>query len=102
MNRRLIGCVLAASLALGTAGPAGAYNFGTVTLNTNVQTLVNGVTQAELQQSVAEISGETTVVVGGVTTMLPTRSAKDPLVARAEQYLYEHLQSYGLSPVYQT
>lgn len=91
-----------ALVLLGAAGRAQAFNFGTLTYNANVQSLVNGIDQPTLQQSIAELSGETQAVVGGVATYLPTRSAKDPLVARVEQYLYEHLQSYGLNPVYQT
>jgi len=61
--------------------------------------MINGVNQADLAQSVAEISGETQAVVGGVATYLRTRSAKDPFVTVAEQYFYEHLQSYGLDSV---
>jgi Zn-dependent M28 family amino/carboxypeptidase len=83
--------------------PVRAADFGQATkVNPTVRTLVNGVTQAELEQSVREISGEVATVVGGATTTLLTRSAKDPMVAVAEQYFFERLRGYGLNPTYQS
>ena len=90
---------------------AAASAHAAVTYNATVNTMVGGVTQAQLQPVVANLSGLTPVVVGGVPYTFSTNrfsnghvpGAWNAPVDKAEQYIYETLSTYGLSSVvYQT
>ena len=72
-----------------------------VTYNATVNTMVTGVTQAQLLPSVMELSGETPALVGGVSYAIPSRASSSGTagIDKAEQYVYEHLLSYGLTNV---
>ena len=68
-----------------------------------VGTMINGVTRGELEPAVDELSGETPALIGGSAYTFTTRSSSSGKpIDMAEQYVYEHLLSYGLdSVVYQ-
>jgi len=71
-----------------------------VIYNPVVNTMIANVTQAQLQPAVNELSGETPAVVGGLPFTIVTRaSSSGTPIDRAEQYVYERLQAYGLSSV---
>ena len=65
-----------------------------------VNTMITNVTQAQLQPAVNELSGEVPTIVGGSSYTIKSRSSSSGVpIDMAEQYIYEHLQSYGLSSV---
>ena len=71
-----------------------------VTYNPVVNTMINNVAQAQLQPTVNELSGETPAVIGGLPYTIVTRaSSSGTPIDKAEQYVYEHLLTYGLSSV---
>ena len=65
--------------------------------------ILGGVTRVELEPAVDELSGETPALIGGAPYTFTTRSSSSGKpIDMAEQYVYEHLLSYGLdSVVYQ-
>ncbi|MEI6725933.1 MAG: M28 family peptidase [Actinomycetes bacterium] len=98
---------LVAAGLLAAAAPANAA----VTYNATVNTMLTGVTQAQLQPIVNDLSGATATMVGGLPYSFATNrmsnahvpGAWSAPVDMAEQYIYERLSSYGLSSVtYQT
>ena len=83
-----------------TARPHRAVAAGTVTPNSTVAKWITGITQSSLAPLVNEYSGETPTVVGGRSLTLTTRAeASGEMIDLAEQWVYEHLASYGLSSV---
>ena len=71
-----------------------------VVYNPVVNTMITNVTQAQLQPAVQELSGETPSLIGGLPYTIKTRSSSSGVpIDMAEQYIYEHLLSYGLSSV---
>ncbi|MEI6725138.1 MAG: M20/M25/M40 family metallo-hydrolase [Actinomycetes bacterium] len=92
----------AALLAFAAAGllAAAAPSSAAVAYNTTVNSMVAGVTQAQLQPVVDELSGVTPTFVGGLPYAFVTRaSSSGTPIDMAEQYVYEHLLAYGLSSV---
>jgi len=88
--------VLLALLALVPAAPASAA----VTYKADVANMINGVTRAQLEPTVRDLSGEQAAVVGGSRYTITTRSSSSVTsIDMAEQYVYEHLSSYGLDSV---
>jgi len=86
-------------LATAICVPAISAN-AAVTYNPTVATMINGVTQAELQPVVDELSGVTPAVIGGSPYTILTRgSSSGTPIDKAEQYVYEHLLTYGLDSV---
>jgi len=90
-----------------TAAPARAA----VTYNATVSAMVAGVTRAQLQPVVNDLSGVLPTMVGGVPYTFSTNRMSNAHVPgswnrpvdKAEQYIYERLSTYGLSSVtYQT
>ena len=78
------------------AAPANAA----VVYNANVNTMITNVTQAQLQPVVNELSGETPAFIfGSPYTILTRGSSSGVPIDMAEQYIYEHLLSYGLDSV---
>ncbi|MBM4353260.1 MAG: M20/M25/M40 family metallo-hydrolase [Deltaproteobacteria bacterium] len=66
----------------------------------DVAAMVDGVTIDELAPAVEELSGARPALVGGVAYTFETRSAfSGEAIDKAEQYVFEHLQSYGLDSV---
>ncbi len=101
-----VGCTLALAAALAAAGAAGPLAPGPVepagqTLpNAVVQEMVAGLTRAELEPAVRELSGETVASVGGKPHRFRTRSSESGAeIDRVEEYLHERLSSYGLDKV---
>ena len=95
MRRTALMAFLAAAICV----PAISAN-AAVTYNPTVATMINGVTQAELQPVVDELSGVTPAVIGGSPYTILTRgSSSGTPIDKAEQYVYEHLLTYGLDSV---
>ncbi len=71
-----------------------------ITYNPDVATMIDNVTQAELEPVVNELSGETQAIIGGSPYTIQTRSSSsgEP-IDMAEQYVFERLDSYGLDLV---
>jgi hypothetical protein len=92
----------AALMVLLVAGPwpAAAPANAAVTYNRDVARMINNVTPGELEPVVDELSGETPAVIGGSPYTILTRSSSsgEP-IDMAEQYVYEHLLTYGLDSV---
>lgn len=81
---------------IGLAGtPANAAFFN----NSLVRSMIDGVTQAELEPYVMELTGE--VPIGGRNDTIRTRSSSSGPsgIGKAEQFMYEKLQSYKLHSV---
>ena len=90
----LMVCLVAVLLL--AAAPANAA----VVYNPTVNTMITGVTQAQLQPAVNELSGETPAFIfGSPYTILTRGSSSGVPIDMAEQYIYEHLLSYGLDSV---
>ena len=71
-----------------------------VVYNATVNTMINNVSQTQLLPAVNELSGETTSIIGGSSYRIVTRGSSSGVpIDMAEQYIYEHLSSYGLSSV---
>lgn len=65
-----------------------------------VQAILDGVSREALEPVVADLSGETEAIVGGEPFTFTTRSSSSgESIDRVEQYVYEHLESYGLDAV---
>lgn len=96
-TRRTALAVLAiAAACLLAAAPAHAA----VTYNAAVGTMVAGVSQAQLEPVVDDLSGVTPALIGGTPYSIVTRaSSSGTSIDMAEQYIYEKLLSYGLSSV---
>jgi hypothetical protein len=87
--------VLAAAM-LAAAAPARAA----VAYNATVSAMVTGVTQAQLEPAVNELSGVTPAFIGGTPYSIVTRaSSSGTPIDKAEQYIFEKLLTYGLSSV---
>ena len=71
-----------------------------ITYNPDVATMIDNVTQAELEPVVNELSGETPAIIGGSPYTIQTRASDsgEP-IDMAEQYVFERLDSYGLDLV---
>ncbi len=92
---------LAALLASLLHSPASAV--AEVTWEPAVASMIEAVTEEELSVVVGELSGAAPALVGGAPYTFTTRSSfSGESIDKAEQYVFEHLQSYGLdSVVYQ-
>ena len=87
-------------ILLATLSVSGAAASGTVTYNPLVATMISNVSQAELEPAVKDLTGVTSPVIGGSPYTILTRGSSSGVpIDKAEQYLYETLQSYGLSSV---
>lgn len=81
----------------------GASSALALTSNPTVATMISGVNQSELQTTVSEFSGAVPTFVGGQPYTFFTRYYMSGTpVDLAEQYLFEHLASYGYTPTYNT
>lgn len=67
-----------------------------------IDSLINQVSIQQLLDFNKEITGETTVLIGGVPKRITTRYEGTQGNQLAAQYLYEKFESYGLSTKYQT
>ena len=73
---------------------------GTVTYNPLVATMINNVSQSELEPAVKNLTGVNSPIIGGSPYTILTRgSSSGEPIDKAEQYIYETLQTYGLSSV---
>jgi len=89
----LVSCAVG-GLALSSAPASG------MTFNSTVNTLVSGVNQTDLALTLYEFTGVLPSSVGGQPYTFFTRNATSGAsITNAEQYVYEHLLSYGLSSV---
>ena len=78
----------------------GSSAIAEITYNSDVATMISGVTQAELEPVVEDLSGETTATIGGDSYTILTRgSSSGEPIDMAEQYVFEQLGSYGLDSV---
>jgi len=94
----LLGIVVVTLLA--ALSVSGASASGAVTYNPLVATMINDVSQAELEPAVEDLSGVTAPVIGGSPYTIQTRSSSSGVpIDMVEQYVYETMQSYGLSSV---
>lgn len=79
---------------------SGASASGTVTYNPLVATLINNMSQAELEPVVQDLSGVTSPIIGGLPYTILTRGSSSGIpIDKAEQYIYETMQTYGLNSV---
>lgn len=66
-----------------------------------IQAMVDGVTRAQLEQHIRDLSGEDVARINGVNYRITTRSSLSGTpILRATEYVHERLSSYGLSRVY--
>jgi hypothetical protein len=95
--RALAAVVVVSFLCLvAVASPASAG----VTHDATVESIIDSVTQAELEPVVADLSGAQTCSVGGLPyTFTTRRSNSGEPIDKAEQYVYEKLSGYGLDSV---
>ena len=71
-----------------------------ITYNPDIATMIDNVTQAELEPMVNDLSGKTTAIIGGSPyTILTRASDSGEPIDMAEQYVFEKLDSYGLDSV---
>jgi len=92
--------VAVAGLVLTTISAPGAVATGSVTYNPLVATWLANVSQAQLEPTVRDLSGEQPAIIGGSSYTITTRSSSSGTpIDKAEQYVYEQLSSYGLSSV---
>lgn len=102
---RLVTGAAALTLALvsavaGTGGDHRATAATAVVPDGTVTKWIAGITRSSLEPLVNEYSGETPTVVGNRALTLTTRAeASGAMIDLAEQWVYEHLASYGLSSV---
>ena len=102
-----LGVIAASTIIVRGTGLPDAAAAGTVTYNANVFTLVNGVSRAQLEPVVRDLSGEQATTVGGQTyTFSAPRYSNNHVpgqwsapIDKAEQYMYEKMAGYGLSSV---
>lgn len=87
-------------IVLATLNVPSASAVGTITYNPLVATMINNVSQAELEPAVKDLTGVTSPIIGGSPYTILTRdSSSGEPIDKAEQYIYETLQTYGLSSV---
>jgi len=99
-SRTVVATSLVAGLILAAVYAPGATASGTVTYNPLVATWVNGVSQAQLETTVRELSGEQAAIIGGSSYTIQTRASSSGMpIDKAEQYVFEKMQSYGLGSV---
>lgn len=71
-----------------------------VTCDPGVRSVMDQVTQLELQPAVQDLSGVTSPLIGGSPFTITTRAYKSGTsIDKAEQYVYERLSGYGLDAV---
>jgi len=98
-DRRRAAVLTVLLLAVFTLVPVTSSN-AAVTFNVDVAAMMSGVTRAELETTVRDLSGEQQTIVGGSPVTITSRSSSSGTpIALAEQYVYEHLSSYGLDSV---
>ena len=89
-----------ALILLTTISVSGVSASGTVTYNPLVATMISNVSQAQLEPAVKDLTGVTSPIIGGSPYTILTRgSSSGEPIDKAEQYIYETLQTYGLSSV---
>jgi len=66
-----------------------------------VETLITGVTDSSLSLLDRQLSGDTTVFIGGVLDSIKTRNSNYAGNAKAAQFILEKFQSYGMAAEYQ-
>ena len=87
-------------IGLAALNVSSVFAVGTVTYNPLVATMINNVSQAELEPAVKDLTGVTSPLIGGSPYTILTRgSSSGEPIDKAEQYIYEKLQTYGLSSV---
>ena len=87
-------------ILLATINVPSASAVGTVTYNPLVATMINNVSQAQLEPAVKDLTGVTSPIIGGSPYTILTRGSSSGIpIDKAEQYIYETLQTYGLSSV---
>jgi len=71
-----------------------------VVFDADVNAMIEGITKEELAPAVRELSGDVPATIGGIEYLFSTRSSfSGEAIDMAEQYVHEHLVSYGLDSV---
>ena len=65
------------------------------------ESIMAAVTDSSLSLMDRQLSGDTTVLIGGITDSIKTRHSDYPGNAKAAQFILEKFQSYGLDAAYQ-
>jgi len=109
MRRAMVGilglCLVAAACSNGTSvnpssTPAESSRASTLTHNSAVAAMIDGVTRGQLGPTVRDLSGKTPTVIGHLRYTFTTRNSQSGKgIDVAEEYVYEQLQSYGLDSV---
>ena len=90
----------ASVVAAPATAPATAPPSVRVVHDPEVAAMIAGVTQGQLKPVVAELSGAAPAMIGGSPYRFTTRASNSGTpIDKAEQYVYEHLQTYGLDSV---
>jgi len=75
--------------------------YSQIIFNNKVDSIKNLVSTSSIMTFNKELSGALPVMVGGNTYTIYSRKYDSPMNPVAAQYIYEKLQSYGLSTRYQ-
>ncbi|HWQ81532.1 MAG TPA: M28 family peptidase [Ignavibacteria bacterium] len=69
--------------------------------NQKIDSIINLVSVQSISRMCKELSGDTTVNIGGIPQLIFSRAWISPGNVKASQYIYEKFQSYGYNPRYQ-
>ena len=98
-----ISIVLALAIVLSGAAAwphTNAIHHSGLTRESNLSSLIGNVTRSKLEPIVNDLTGKTSPLIGGSPFTIRTRFATAGRPSdMAEQYVYEHLRSYGLTSV---
>lgn len=75
--------------------------FSQIIYSSKVDSVINLMSVQNMGRYVRELSGDTTVAIGGVPYGIYSRHASSPSNQMAAQYIYEKFQSFGLQVRYQ-
>lgn len=69
--------------------------------DSRIDSIVNLISRQSISKYMRELTGDTTVMIGGINRLIFSRYYTSPANDWAAQYIYEKFQSFGLNPQYQ-
>jgi subtilisin-like proprotein convertase family protein len=69
--------------------------------DSRIDSIVNLISQQNVSKYMRELTGDTTVMIGGINRLIFSRYYTSPANNWAAQYIYEKFQSFGLNAQYQ-
>jgi subtilisin-like proprotein convertase family protein len=72
-----------------------------IIINHKIDSIVNLISIQSLSKMNKELSGDTIAIVGGIPQIVYSRYYLSPGKVKATQYIFEKLQSFGYTPLYQ-